>query len=417
MARLCLAAVPTQVVGKMSGVNRRVLLVVPSSTSFHAFFRGVADAWRDTGGEWAVAAGPDLPGQTTEWPEAVERFTLPPFRGGNPWSLVTAGRRLAEVVADWNPAVVHAHFTAGVVAAAVGRMMLSTCGSRWLGTFHGLHLSLGGPRAIASRLTGAAERWAARRMDVVCVLNPEDAIALRPILPAERVRLVASSGVGCDLEAFDSVRYPATTRQKLRAHLGIRPDSLVVAYVGRRTAFKGFDVAVRGFMRAGLEQSALLLVGAADDAHTSGLDAAERRMLATDPRIVDAGWQWDVAPFLAMADVCLLPSVREGQPVTAMESLALGVPVVTVDSRGCRDVVRDGTDGVVLPAAKTELIANALRALAADRARLHGMSQAAVAGRSRFDRRGYIAAELALYSEQAAVARSWSLSQGVVGHG
>jgi len=302
----------------MSDPGRRVLLVVPSGTSFHTFFRGVADAWLQSGGELAVAAGPELPGHATQWPDAVERFPLPAFRGGSPWSLWTAGCRLANAVTRWNPAVVHAHFAAGVVAAAVARSIVGGRRRRWVGTFHGLHMSLTGARPFASRLTAAAERWAARRMDTVCVLNREDAAALRAILPAERVRMVASSGVGCDLAAFDPGRFPARSRDELRARLGIRLDSLVVAYIGRRTAFKGFDVAVRGFMRAGLERASLLLVGAPDEAHASRLTSVERTALIADPRIIDAGWQWDVAPYLAVADVCLLPSVREGLPVTAM---------------------------------------------------------------------------------------------------
>lgn len=387
----------------MSDSARRVLLVVPSGTSFHTFFRGVAEAWLHSGGEFAVAAGPDLPGHATEWPEAVERFPLPAFRGGNPWSLWAAGRRLAGVVTRWNPAVVHAHFAAGVVAAAVARSITGGPRRRWVGTFHGLHLSLVGARPIASRLTAAAERWAACRMDTVCVLNREDVAALRTILPGERIRMVASSGVGCDLAAFDPARFSDRSRAELRKRLGIHLDSMVVAYVGRRTAFKGFDVAVRGFLRAGLEQASLLLVGAPDDAHASGLTVAERTALASDPRVVDAGWQWDVSPYLAVADVCLLPSVREGMPVTGMESLAMGVPVVAVDARGCRDVVRDGIDGVVLAAADAELIAKVLQSLAGDRDRLHRMSQAAAAGRSRFDRRRYLAEELELYSHELSV--------------
>jgi glycosyltransferase involved in cell wall biosynthesis len=394
------AALPTQAIVRMSEVNRRVLFVVPSGTSFHTFFRSVADAWRETGGDLAVAAGPDLPGQTAEWPEAVKRFPLPAFRGGNPWKLFAAGRRLAEVVTRWNPAIVHAHFAAGVVAAAVAKPVVGDRRRRWVGTFHGLHMSMAGTRSVASRLTATAERWAARRMDTVCVLNREDAVAMRAILPRNRVHVVASSGVGCDLETFDPCHYPEKCRQDLRTRLGILPDSLVVAYVGRRTAFKGFDVAVRGFMRAGLEQASLLLVGAPDDAHASGLSAAERSTLAVDPRVVDAGWQWNVAPYLAVADICLLPSIREGLPVTAMEALAMGVPVVTIDARGCRDVVRDGIDGFVLPAAEADVIANTLRTVSANRDRLCRMATAAIAGRTRFDRRRYVAAELDLYSKE-----------------
>jgi glycosyltransferase involved in cell wall biosynthesis len=129
---------------------------------------------------------------------------------------------------------------------------------------------------------------------------------------------------------------------------------------------------------------------------------------------VDAGWQWNVAPFLAAANICLQPSVREGLPVTAMESLAMGVPVLTVDARGCRDVVRNGIDGLVLPAADSAVVADALTTFAADRDRLRAMAQAAVAGRARFDRRRYVAAEIELYSQEMSALHSLRSRKGMV---
>ena len=159
-------------------------------------------------------------------------------------------------------------------------------------------------------------------------------------------------------------------------------------------------------MRAGLAQASLMLVGALDDVHASGLTAPEQAALAVDPRVIDARWPWHVAPYLAVADICLLPSVREGLPVTAMEALAMGVPVVTVDSRGCRDVVRDGIDGIVLPDADADLIAETLRTMSARRDCLCRLAQAAVAGRDRFDRRRYVAAELELYSTELGLLHS-----------
>jgi hypothetical protein len=74
--------------------------------------------------------------------------------------------------------------------------------------------------------------------------------------------------------------------------------------------------------------------------------------------------------------------------------------VVTVDSRGCRDVVRDGIDGFVLPAADADLIAEMLRGVSARRDCLCRLATAAIAGRARFDRRHYVAAELELYSTE-----------------
>jgi glycosyltransferase involved in cell wall biosynthesis len=97
-----------------------------------------------------------------------------------------------------------------------------------------------------------------------------------------------------------------------------------------------------------------------------------------------------------------------------MEALAMGVPVVTVDSRGCRDVVRDGIDGFVLPAADADLIAETLRTVSANRDCLCRMAQAAVAARARFDRRRYVAAELELYSKELSLLRPRPSPQEVV---
>ncbi|MBM4022240.1 MAG: glycosyltransferase family 4 protein [Planctomycetes bacterium] len=378
----------------MSG-NRCLMLVVPSSTSFLAFFRELAEAWIATGGEVTVAAGPDLPGTTADWPAGVDRVVLPAFRGGSPTGLVRTAAALRRAVAARNPAIVHAHFSLAVVLAAAVRGVVERGQRAWLGTFHGMHL--GQAASGGSRWLGAAEVWAARRMTAACVLNPEDALALGRHLPGARIRTVPGFGVGCDLSVCSPSRFPAAYRADTRRRLGIPDPAFVVAYVGRRTAFKGFAVATRGFLGAALPDARLMLVGSPDAAHRSGLTLAERARLEADPRIVDLGWQRDVPALLVAADVCLLPSTREGVPVSAMESLAVGTPVITVDSRGCRDVVRHGVDGIVLPLASERLVSGCLIELAADRHRLAALAAAAVMGRDRFDRGLFVAGEIEWY--------------------
>jgi glycosyltransferase involved in cell wall biosynthesis len=210
--------------------------------------------------------------------------------------------------------------------------------------------------------------------------------------------------VGCDLQAFDPQRFSAAERDAVRSRLGIPANAFVVAYVGRQVDFKGFPVVVRGYQAAkaaGLN-GWLLLVGEADAAHRSGLSADELRSVAADPRIVRAGWQWDVAPYLDAADVSVLPSIREGMPVSAMESLALGTPVITVDARGCRDVVRDRVDGMVLAKPSPQQLAAALLECAANRRLLDDFRRAAIAGRNRFDSRYYTEEQIKLYSKMLA---------------
>lgn len=383
----------------MRSTTGRVLLVVPSGTSFVAFLHEAAEEWCRRGAAIAVAAGPDLPGHTTTWPAAIERLDLPDIRSGSPLAVIRGARSLRRHVRSWRPDIVHAHFTAAAVVAAVTRLTMPRATPAWIATFHGLHFAADAGQA--SWRAAVAERWAARRMTQVWLLNHEDREPLATIVEESRIHVHASCGVGCTLDAFDPARFPAPERRSIRLQLGLPADAFVAAFVGRQTAFKGFDVAVRGFQAAvdaGFD-GWLMLVGEPDATHRSGLSAPERRVVEDHPRILRLGWREDVARCLAAADVMLLPSRREGMPVTAMESLAVGTPVITVDSRGCRDVVRDGVDGLVLPAAEPTLVAEALTRCRTDHDLLPRLRAAAIEGRSRFDRRRFSAEQADLYAE------------------
>ena len=376
--------------------GRGLMMVVPSASSFLTFLREVAEAWIQSGGTVDVAAGPELQGVINAWPDGVTRLPLPDFRTGSPSGTARAAWALRTAIRIRDPSIVHAHFSMAVVLAAAVKGMTNSRGRTWLGTFHGMHLRH--PSDALSRALGAMEAWAARRLTAVSVLNAEDADALASHVSARRIRIVPGFGVGCDLSVCFPEGVPAGHRVLTRNRLGIPKDAFVVAYVGRRTSFKGFATAVRGFLQANLATSRLLLVGSPDVAHRSGLRPEELVELERDPRIIDLGWQQHVPALLAVADVCVLPSQREGVPVTLMEALAVGTPVITINSRGCRDVVRDGVDGIILPFATADSLSACLTNLKADPSRIAALSSAAIAGRSRFDRCRFVTRELDWYN-------------------
>lgn len=387
-------------VGSIAGT--RLLLVAPTATSFLTFLESVAEEWRRRGGVVAVAVGPDLDGHVSThgrgaWPAGVERLPLPVFRGGSPASLGWAAWRLASTIRQWRPDVVHAHFAPAVCAAAMARTFCGVRAPHWIGTFHGLHGNVCGGRIRG--LAVAVERWSAGRMTRVCVLNASDSTALSQRIGVP-VHVHRSSGVGCDLEHFDGTRFTEADRERIRREAGIAPGTFVVAFVGRQTGFKGFPIVVRAhrlLAEAGLEH-VLLAVGEPDRLHDSGLTTAEWREVENDSGVIRTGWRWDVAPWLAIADTCLLPSAREGMPVSLMEALSMGVPAVTSDSRGCREVVRHGVDGFVMSSPTPAALADAVRRLVADPALVTSMKAAARAGRDRFDRRRFVAEQMELYS-------------------
>jgi len=372
--------------------------VLPSGTSFLTFLRGVAERWRDMGGAVAVACGPDLAGhEQSEWPAGVERLAIPIDRAGGISGTVRAAGRLRRLVAGWRPDIVHAHFATAALAAAAASLGTSPGRPRWMATFHGLHATVA--TTWRSRLAGLAESFSAARMSTVWVLNDEDRVLLERRVGHGIVATVPGFGVGCDLARFDSHRFNSAERSRLREQLGISPRARALIFIGRCTAFKGFDVAVRAFADAACScpELHMIVVGAMDEVHGSGLSEEEWQRLVADDRIHLLGWQADVAPWLLTADLCVFPSVREGMPVNVMESLAMGVPVVTFDSRGCRDVVRDKVDGSVVRDQTTAALAREIQALLADTEKLARFAANALVARERFDRHKYVDFQIAAY--------------------
>lgn len=91
-------------------------------------------------------------------------------------------------------------------------------------------------------------------------------------------------------------------------------------------------------------------------------------------RVRFLGHRQDVADLLAACDLFVLPSLYEGLPLAVLEAMAAGVPVVATDVGGTNEVVLDGETGVLVPAADAAALAQAIRALLADRPRASALA-------------------------------------------
>ena len=121
------------------------------------------------------------------------------------------------------------------------------------------------------------------------------------------------------------------------------------------------------------------------------------------PGVEMLGHRDDIAPLLARADVVALPtSYGEGIPRILIEAAAAGLPLVATDVPGCRDIVRPGENGILVPERDTVALADALQGLAQDpalRERMSVRSRALVC--SEFSEEQVLAATLAIYREPA----------------
>ncbi len=201
-------------------------------------------------------------------------------------------------------------------------------------------------------------------------------------------RHAALLGNGTDLTRFDPV---AVTRERigsLRDELGIPRDALVVGTVARLVAEKGYRelFAAARVVRKRMPEVRFLAVGA-DEGEAMSRLAREELDRARDD-VTFAGWHLDIPALIACCDVFTLPSWREGLPRSAIEAAAMGKPLVLTDIRGCREVVRDGVEGLLVPPRDPERLADALLRLLRDAASRERMGRAALLrAQERFDER------------------------------
>lgn len=279
-------------------------------------------------------------------------------------------RGLAELVAllrRAQPAIVHAFATRPCVWGRIAARLAGV--PVVVGTLPGLgSLYAGdGPRVRAARAAyRPLQRLACRLADRTIFQNGDDLrqLVAEGVVAPERALVIPGSGVPTALYAQG--RVGEEERARARAELGLRSGEVVVTMIARVIRSKG----VMEFARAARELAAqgsparFVLVGPAVESSVDRLSAAELAELRLS--VTWPGPRRDVAAVLAVSDLFVLPSAyREGVPRALLEAAAMGLPLVSTDTPGCRDVVADGENGLLVPPGDAAALAAAVGRLAA----------------------------------------------------
>jgi glycosyltransferase involved in cell wall biosynthesis len=225
-----------------------------------------------------------------------------------------------------------------------------------------------------------------RRGSRLIVQNPDDVDALTKshIVDRDRVTLIRGSGV--------DTRYFSPTPESEGPCLTVLPARLV-----RDKGVVEFVEAAR-LLRAQGVDARFALVGEPDPGHPAEIAQSELERWQAEGVVEYWGWCEDMRAVYLQAHVVCLPSYREGLPKALIEAAACGRPVVTCDVPGCREVVRDGDNGLLVPPRTVEPLAQALRRLIDDaglRARMGARSRERALAEFSIER--VVADTLALY--------------------
>ena len=295
------------------------------------------------------------------------RVRVVPLRGAlDPGSLVRLRRALRAERAD--VLHTHAHFSLNVLGRVAGRL----AGAKVIAHMHVDNVFRAGgiARRAQRALDNATTRLCAR---IIAVSEATAAALVRQGYPAGRVLVVRN---GIDLEPPAEPARPAEV-----------PDGApLLLEVARLAPVKGQRELIEALPRLARTDAVAVLAGR--DLEAGGAFAQELEALAAErgvrDRVVLAGYRADVRALLAAADVFVLPSWIEGLPLTVLEAMAAGKPVVATGVGGTPEAVVDGETGLLVPPGDVGALAETLDAVLADAALAQRLGEA---GRRRVEER------------------------------
>lgn len=299
--------------------------------------------------------------------EALHRLRIPAIvlpnlvHPVNPIRDLRALKEVMAIIGRMRPMLVHAHTSK---AGFIGRLASRLCGVPAVFSAHGWMFSEGAScsrRLVSAPLERMAARWSGA---IITVCESDRDLALRwRIARPSSLRVVHNGLADC----------------RWRAHPGVpgRPAAVMVARFAPQK-----DHALLLDAASGLSKDLDLWLVGDGPCRRSAERMASRLGIAGCVSFL--GRRTDVAPILAAAQIFVLVSRFEGFPISVLEAMRAGLPVVATDVGGVREAVVDGETGFLVPRGDPVVLRERLRRLIADPALRERMGKA---GRERFLRR------------------------------
>lgn len=341
----------------MSNPKKKLVFLVTELGYFCSHRLGLALAARRAGFSVSVitncAQRPKLASYESQL-QGLNLYHLPFHRSSlNPFAALQTIRQIGRLYRQIRPDIVH--------QVALKPVVFGTLCARWQGIPKIVN-ALGGMgylfthRSLRSLIIRPLLTFAFRMLltHPRCVLilqNQDDVNLMTPIVGYDRIHLI--KGVGVNLTEFYPTPEPAS-------------PPVIALMVSRLLWSKGIGELVEA-ARVLKDQGSPLYIqvaGDLDPQNPASIPVATLKAWKEEGIITWLGSRTDIADLYRKAHLAVLPSYREGLPKSLLEAAACGKPIVTTDVSGCRDVVENEYNGLLVPAKDAGALAAALKTLA-----------------------------------------------------
>jgi glycosyltransferase involved in cell wall biosynthesis len=351
----------------------KVLLFANTEWYLYNFRRSLAQTLRDAGHDVLLVSPSGPYGEKLEslgfhWvPAPMQRRSLNPLRE---LSLIMWLRRLMR---DEKPSLVHGFTIKCTVYGLLAARLAGTTGR--VGSIAGLgyvFISDDFRARVLRPVVRALLRASLGGKNAMLIVQNSDDLKLvtdsRIVDPA-RIRLIRGSGVDCErFSPAPEVSGSCSKSGRIRVLLATRLlwDKGLLEFVtaARQLILDGYNIQ-------------FLLAGDPDEGNPASVSESDVRGWVAEGVLERLGHVDDMPDLYRSVDIVVLPSYREGVPQGLIEAAACGLPLVTTDVPGCREVVTDGVDGLLVPVRDSDALASAIARLCDDPALRERLGKAA----------------------------------------
>jgi glycosyltransferase involved in cell wall biosynthesis len=207
---------------------------------------------------------------------------------------------------------------------------------------------------VVRNLVGLLLRFLVNRNGCIALVQNNDDMAALVSLGIAKARIALIAGSGVDVNRFTPLDEPG--------------GAPTFGFVGRLLDDKGIRtlIGAHHLLRARAPDARLLIAGTPDPANPASVTEAEAKSWNDQPGIAWLGHVGDIASFWAKAHVAVLPSRREGLPLSLMEAAACGRAMIASNVPGCREIVLHEQTGLLFPVNDAVALAEAMARLGGD---------------------------------------------------
>lgn len=334
------------------------ILFVSNTANFAKFNRPFMNWCKENG--WQVDyCAPDDEMIT----DCNHHYVLPISRSPFSPSVFKCIKMLKNIINEQKYDVVHCHTPVGsVIARLAAKKLFKKHQTKVIYTAHGFHFYKGAPLKYWMMFY-PVEKYLSRFTDVLITINHEDYELASKKFHAKQT--VYMDGVGVNFDKFYPVKSEAE-KTKLRKEKGFSKEDFIVLYtaefIPRKNHKLVFDILpdlcskIPGFK--------LILAG---KGKLLDFYKEKAKELNLDDKILFTGYTTEIDTYCRLSDVLLMPSFQEGLPISMIEAIGTGLPVVASKIRGQVDVIEDGYNGFLCDLSKPEEFVDSICKLFSDK--------------------------------------------------